>query len=132
MIEMKIDLNLSRNLALGIGPLLPVLETIRRIRIGGNIVWWLDDYLIGLFLIASALLTFKNPEKGRRYLAAAWGFALGMGYVSFFSHLLDRNESGKTLFHNDLVTGVIGFGIILSILGLLGSLRSHEHGDSAK
>ncbi|MEO7426372.1 MAG: hypothetical protein ABI036_14380 [Fibrobacteria bacterium] len=69
MIGMKIDLKLSRNIALGIGPLLPLLETIRRIRIGGNMIWWLDDYLIGLFL---------------------------------------------------------------SIFGLLGCLRSHEHGDAAK
>jgi hypothetical protein len=36
MIGMKIDLRLSRTIALVIGPLLPILETIRRIQIGGN------------------------------------------------------------------------------------------------
>jgi hypothetical protein len=122
-VRMKIDLKFSRKLALATGPVLPILETIRRIRIGGDFVWWLDDYLIGLFLIGGALLARRNPDHGRIYLASAWGFTLGMGYVSFFSHLQRNNEIGAAQSYNGPVIGVVGVGMILATLGLIGSLR---------
>lgn len=78
----------SRWLAIVGGILVPLAETIRR--------WstWrqspanlFDDYLIGAFLLFGAWRTGKDLRSGQRYLAAAWAFACGMGYYSFFGQL---------------------------------------------
>ena len=78
----------SRWLAIVGGILVPLAETIRR--------WstWrqspanlFDDYLIGAFVLFGAWRTGKDLRSGQRYLAAAWAFACGMGYYSFFGQL---------------------------------------------
>ncbi len=81
-------LQVSRRLAYIFGIITPVAETFRR---WGT--WWdnppafLDDWLLGAFLIAGALAT-RNPAsaRGRALLAAAWGFACGMAYGSIAFH----------------------------------------------
>ena len=49
---------------------------------------FLDDFLIGGFLIAGAWATGNASTSGSRrsVLAAAWGFACGMAYSSITSH----------------------------------------------
>ncbi|HSK76461.1 MAG TPA: hypothetical protein VLQ45_08370 [Thermoanaerobaculia bacterium] len=81
-------LNASRRLAYVLGVLTPLGETFRR---WGT--WWdhplifIDDYLIGAFLIAGAWATRGLPSnRGRALLAAAWGFTLGMAYASVAAH----------------------------------------------
>jgi hypothetical protein len=82
-------LAVSRGLAYVFGVLAPLAETFRRWG-----AWWvnppafLDDFLIGAFLIAGAWATRKEPSSsGRRaILAAAWGFACGMAYSSITYH----------------------------------------------
>src|SRR5438477_592990 len=82
----------SRAGAIIIGVLLPVAETIRR---WGT--WfdyppnYLDDVSIGAFLLVAAYISMKKPAVGQRFLTAAWGYACGMGYVSFFGHLANLN-----------------------------------------
>jgi hypothetical protein len=90
-------LGFSRRLAVVAGLVLPVLETARRWhQLGDFRVWpfWLDDWAIGLFLLTGAWRVGKEPARGRPLLAAAWGFALGMVYASFFSQLttVDRPD----------------------------------------
>ncbi len=81
-------LTTSRRLAYALGILAPLGETIRR---WGT--WWdhplifVDDYLIGAFLIAGAWATRGVPShRGKVVLAAAWGFTLGMAYCSVAAH----------------------------------------------
>ena len=78
----------SRWLAIIGGILMPLLETIRR--------WstWqespaalFDDYLLGAFLLFGAWRVSKDTRSGQRFLAAAWAFACGLGYYSFFGQL---------------------------------------------
>jgi hypothetical protein len=62
--------------------LAPLLETARR----WEELWvdppaYLDDWLLGAFLIAGAWAAGRG-ERGIRLLATAWGLALGMGYYS--------------------------------------------------
>lgn len=64
------------------GILIPLAETVRR----WGELWadppaYLDDWLLGAFLIAGAWSAGRG-ERGIRVLAAAWGAALGMGYYS--------------------------------------------------
>jgi hypothetical protein len=81
-------LRISRRLAYFFGVVTPLAETVRR---WGT--WWdnppafVDDYLLGAFLIAGALMT-RNARsvRGRTLLAGAWGFACGMAYSSAAFH----------------------------------------------
>lgn len=116
----------SRKLAIVIGVVTPVLETVRR--------WstWieyppamLDDYLLGGFLLYGAWRVGKNARDGQRFLTAAWGIALGMVFLSFFGHLHDL-RAGKidpAPVPSEWVLAVKGLGFLLVILGLVGSLR---------
>lgn len=78
----------SRRLAYAFGCLTPFLETLRR---WGT--WWdyplafIDDYILGAFLIAGAWATRDvRASRPRALLAAAWGFACGMAYSSIAAH----------------------------------------------
>lgn len=117
----------SRRLALIFGILLPVAETVRRwqqIRAGTHLLFWLDDVLLGAMLLYAFWRTGKNAAGGQRFLAAAWGCALGMGYFSFSGKLLDpaRNEPGPL--PGVWVQTIIGAGLLLSVFALIGSLRA--------
>jgi hypothetical protein len=81
-------LAISRRLAYVFGVLTPVAETGRR---WGT--WWvdppafLDDFVLGAFLVAGAWATRESSSvRGRGLLAAAWGFACGMAYSSITYH----------------------------------------------
>ena len=81
-------LEVSRRLAYVFGILTPLAETVRR---WGT--WWVDppafvdDYLLGAFLLAGAWATrHRDSERARRLLAGAWGFACGMAYSSAAFH----------------------------------------------
>jgi hypothetical protein len=87
----------SRRLAIVAGFVLPIVETIRRWhQLGDLAVWpfWLDDWAIGGLLLYGAWRTRRDIAGGRPMLAAAWGFACGLGYASFVSQLaaLDRPD----------------------------------------
>jgi hypothetical protein len=72
----------SRILALLLGILIPLAETVRRWgELWADLAAYLDDWLLGAFLIAGAWAAGRG-ERGIRLLAAAWGVALGMGYYS--------------------------------------------------
>jgi hypothetical protein len=116
----------SRNLAIFLGIVTPVLETIRR--------WstWteyppamLDDYFLGGFLLYGAWRVGKDPVEGQRFLAAAWGVALGMVFLSFFGQIqqMRLGSVDPAPVSSEWVAVVKGFGFVLVILGLVASLR---------
>ena len=119
----------SRALAYAAGVLLPLLETMRRWHQLGDLrVWpfWLDDWLIGLFLIYGAWQTRSNRDRGRPVLAAAWGFACGMGYASFFSQLVDVANADPSGFPTTTVAAAKGAMLALGISALVATIRSKE------
>ena len=74
-------ISFSRNLAVVIGILTPVAETVRRWnQLGQLSIWplWLDDFALGAFLLYGAWRTRKDVRTGRPFLAAAWAFTCGM------------------------------------------------------
>ncbi len=88
----------SRRLAIVGGLLMPLGETIRR--------WstWreyppslFDDYILGAFLLYAAWRTRRDVRGGQPTLAAAWGFACGLGYYSFFGQLKASARANPTL-----------------------------------
>ena len=112
----------SRHAAWIGGLLLPLLESIRRWGTG-NYLLWLDDYLIGVVLLAAAWQARRGPAVGRPWLAAAWAFACGIGYSSLLAHWLslDRPDVGR--FDHRLLTAAIALGLMLALLALYGALR---------
>jgi len=116
----------SRRLAIILGVLTPLAETVRRWRELGQIdvlPFWLDDYFIGALLLYGAWRTGKDIRSGRRFLAAAWGFTCGMAYSSFFSQLGRLNEPDPAPISSAWVAVIKGVGLALAILALVGSLR---------
>jgi hypothetical protein len=116
----------SRRLALVFGILLPIAETVRRwhqISAGSHILFWLDDVLLGTLLLYAVWRTRNNAADGQRFLSAAWGCALGMGYFSFFGKLADPARIEPGPLPGVWVEVIVGTGLLLSVMALIGSLR---------
>ncbi|MFN2598304.1 MAG: hypothetical protein ABR563_14080 [Pyrinomonadaceae bacterium] len=80
--------NFARWLAYVGGVLAPLAETVRRWHTWReNPSLLFDDYIIGALLIYGAWRAGRDARGGQRFLAAAWGFACGMGYASFCGQL---------------------------------------------
>ena len=116
----------SRWLAIIGGVLAPLGETIRR--------WstWqqspanlFDDYIMGAFLLYAAWRTGRDVRSGQRFLAAAWAFACGLGYYSFFGQLqsLRLGERDPAPISSEWVLVIKGVAVSLAILALVLSLR---------
>ena len=117
----------SRRLAFGFGVLAPIVETIRRWhQLNQLSVWpfWLDDFFIGAFLLYGAWRTGKDMRSGQPMLAAAWGFACGMIYASFFSQLTMLNQPDPAPIPSVWVAAIKGVAFALAIAALVASLRS--------
>ena len=120
------SIQFSRWLAIVGGIITPLLETMRR--------WstWqespanlFDDYIIGAFLLYGAWRVGKNPRNGQRVLAAAWAFACGMGYYSFFGQLqsMRSGELDPAQIASGWILAIKGIAVTLAVIGLLLSLK---------
>ena len=118
---------LSRRLAVIAGVALPVLETMRRWhQLGDVAVWpsWLDDWAIGIFLLYGAWRVSRDAGSGRPVLAAAWGFACGLGYASFFSQMGALNAMDPSGLTPTTMVFVKGAMLTLGIAALVATVRS--------
>jgi hypothetical protein len=117
----------SRRLAILAGVVVPLVETLRRWRQLGDVrVWpfWLDDWAIGLLLLYGAWRTRKDVGDGRPALAAAWGFACGMAYMSFFSQLAELDRADPSGVAATTVVAVKGVAFALAIAALVATLAA--------
>lgn len=125
----------SRRLALIGGVLLPLLETIHRWdEIPGPLrTWnsWLDDYVIGGFLLLAAWRSWRDPTGGRPLLAAAWGVAIGMGWYSLMGQmqrLLDpASEADPSGLPHIYMIAIKAGLLALGITGLIGAVQHPPH-----
>jgi hypothetical protein len=108
------------------GILTPVLETIRRWHQMSDLhyfMFWFDDYIIGGSLFFAAWKTYRYAVNGYRYLIAAWGFATGMAFSSFFSQLQRIDEPDPAPVSSATVALVKGIMLLICVLGLILALR---------
>lgn len=115
----------SKNLAIVIGIVTPLLETIRR--------WstWtefppamFDDYFLGGFLLYGAWRVSGDAVGGQRFLAAAWGVAMGMVFLSFFGQIqaMQAGAVDPAPISSEWVAVIKGIGFLLVLSGLISSL----------
>jgi hypothetical protein len=127
-------INFARRLAYVAGVAAPLAETIRRWGTWrDNPPSLFDDYVIGALLIYGAWRVGRDARAGQRFLAAAWGFACGMGYASFFGQLYSNRMGVVDPSHlpGVWVAVVKGFAFALAILALVASLRRLPAGERA-
>jgi hypothetical protein len=119
----------SRVLALIAGFVLPILETTRRWHELGDFrraPFWLDDWFIGLFLLYGAWRTRANNRSGRPALAAAWGFASGMAYLSFFGQLEDLSQVDPSGVASTTVVAIKGVMFAVALSALFAAVKAEE------
>jgi len=119
----------SRGLAMVGGVALPIMETARRWHQLADIRMapaWLDDWLIGLFLLYGAWRTRGNAGGGRAVLAAAWAFACGLAYASFFAQLGSLGEADPSGVASATVVAIKGVMMIAAVAALAVTLASNE------
>jgi len=116
----------SRRLAVAGGILAPLLETARRWstwqQAPANLF---DDYIMGAFLLYAAWRVGKDVHSGQRFLIAAWAFACGLGYYSFFGQLesLRLGRPDPAPIASEWVLLIKGVAWGLAIIALAASLR---------
>jgi hypothetical protein len=136
----KNNLRTSAKMALILGVLLPIAETIRRanqILDPANFFKWFDDYILGFILIVAAYRVLKRKPDAVLYLIAVWGMAVGGHFLSF----LGQFEYYKTptgdpgLFSTTLVAVVKGTILIYMLIGVYWSIKANStfvHGKSIR
>ncbi|MGH9309842.1 MAG: hypothetical protein ACRD1U_10740 [Vicinamibacterales bacterium] len=114
----------SERLAWIAGVLIPAGETARR---WGT--WWdfppayLDDVLIGVFFIAGAIASRRAEEAGPRWLAASYGFACGIGFMSLATNIVYIDRPDPTGASGLTAVVVKAVMMALGVAGLGGALR---------
>ena len=79
---------------------------------------WLDDY------IAGALLLYAWHSGKRPYLMAAWGYCLGIAYMSLFGHLQSTAPIDPSGVARQGVLAFKAFGLCLTATCLALTWRS--------
>ena len=125
------SLKFIRRFAVFIGAFCVVGETVRRWHTWRE--WppsFFDDYLIGVFLFYGAWASARGRRHGRMWLAAAWAFACGLGYASFFGHLqqafFDPARQDPAPIPHVWLTALIGTGWLLCVAALFYTLLKRD------
>lgn len=98
-------------------------EAYRSWGIGRPIAFWMDDILVGVMMIASAIAVSRPTIRTRAFFSAAWGCAAGMLYGSFFGKVFDPQRADPGNFNLGLLTALIGVAFLIAIIGLIASIR---------
>jgi hypothetical protein len=116
----------SQRLAWTAGVALPLLETVRR---WGT--WWdmpaayLDDWVIGLFLLVGAWMS-REVAVGARWLAAGWGCACGIGFLSIIFGVSSIDKTDPAGISGGTVLVVKLAMVSLGLVALVGALGGPE------
>jgi hypothetical protein len=123
------QLIISAKMAVVMGVLLPLAETIRRIDQildFREFFSWFDDYLLGAVLLWAAYCAFKKVQKAVAYLIAAWGIGTGALFLSFFGQFsYYQTASGDPgIFSTTFVAIAKGLILLYMIIGLLKAIKA--------
>ena len=115
----------SGMLALGFGAFLAIAEIIRNWGDWQAWPFWIVDFIAAGALIWGGLRTLSQGSS--RLLSAAWGFTVGIFWMSFFSHTQALSEGTAQTYASGAVsegvlTLIIGAMLVAAIAGLVMSL----------
>jgi hypothetical protein len=115
----------SGMLALGFGAVLAIAEIIRNWGDWQAWPFWIVDFIAAGALIWGGLRTLSQGSS--RLLSAAWGFTVGIFWMSFFSHTQALSEGTAQTYASGAVsegvlTLIIGAMLVAAIAGLVMSL----------
>jgi hypothetical protein len=106
-----------------LGSSLMIGEAIRSWGQGRNLLFVVDDFLIGVPLVVTAIL-MANPTPPRWCaFAASYAAAAGMLYPSFFGKLVEPSEPASSNIEIHWLTGLIGLAFLSSLIGLVATVR---------
>ena len=109
--------------AFAAGLALPIIETYRRWEVLSDWPAWLDDYIAAALLLYAWRAGQASLISSRPYLMAAWGYTMGIAYMSFFGQWSRRDTTDISGYSTEFVLGFKGFGLVLAGLALLGAWR---------
>lgn len=125
-------MQLSRTLAIMFGIFLPVAETVRRASTWRETPLSLfDDYVLGAILLSAAWFAGRNPRRGQRFLAAAWGIGLGVGYGGIMGQF-QRLQAGlpdPAPIGSEWVAAIKCGLMVLGFIALVAALREWPDAD---
>ena len=134
-VSSRMGLAISRCFALCIGILLPIAELYRRSHQLGDITMlpaWIDDVLIGAFLLYGAWRTRDGRDDGRIHLTAAWAFMAGMVYASFFGQLAELDQADPSGASPYVIVAIKGVGLAIAVVFLWVTSRRELSGDQPR
>jgi hypothetical protein len=108
------------------GVMVPLFEACRRWNDWRHLSKWpfiLDDFVMGGLLLFAAWKAQRRPSQGRLWLAAAWAFACGMMYGSFFGQLVSLAEPDPSGMAPAAMVTLKGLYLAVCVAGLVGALR---------
>jgi hypothetical protein len=117
----------SQRLAWVAGVVIPLGETMRR---WGT--WWdvpaayLDDVVIGAFFLFGAWMSRRSSPLGARCLAAAYGCACGIGFLSVVFGITSMNQTDPTGVSGTTALIVKVVMVSIGLAGLVGALLGPE------
>jgi hypothetical protein len=111
-------LRISRTAALVVAVILLSVETWRRWDIFVHWAGWLDDYIAAALLLYGWYSGRRNLSNSRAYLMAAWGYCVGIAYMSFFGQLNAPPQTDPSGMSQAVVLTFKGTGLIVSAGGL--------------
>src|SRR5262245_2441890 len=117
----------SRRAAFILGIFAIVVESWRRWHQFGDMALWpsiFDDYVAGGFLIIASRIAARDVRKGQVWLAAAWGAATMMMFLSLFGQLVGHFASDPSGLPIAVVISVKVILLAVCVAALAATLRS--------
>lgn len=107
-------LRIGRSAALIVGVALPCIETWRRWHMLADWPSWMDDSIAAALLLYAWHTGRRDARQSRPYLMAAWGYAVGIAYMSFFGQLKHPPAADRSGMSQAAVLAFKGFGLLLA------------------
>lgn len=87
-----------------------------------QLVFVVDDMIIGVLLLAGAWAMARDAVRRRAMFCAAWGFSAGLLYPSFFGKLVAPAEVDSGNWNMSALTVLVGLAFGTSVIGMVASI----------
>lgn len=117
----------TTRMAIAIGILLPLAETIRRVNQlldPTYFMLWFDDYILGGLLVIAASRVLKQNKNSLALLTGVWGIGVGALLLSFLGQLDYMKTGDPGLFSSSVVLVAKGLILLYMVVGLWLSVKA--------